>query len=254
MSNKIIPFQFHTHTVRTIYDHGELLFVARDVAAILGYASPSVAVSKHCKGVSKMEIPTNGGVQLMVVIPERDVYRLVMNSKLPEAEKFEEWVVSEVLPSIRKTGSYSVEQKQDIPQLSNPLKDRVDAIQSMGDWIIKTVVGIKPELAVTATLTTITKETGISTDAFRLALPSVDPQSIGKLNATTVGKYFDLNAQSVNKLLESLGFQNKRTNGGWELTEKGLPYGETKPFTKNGHSDYQILWKESIIDELRKAA
>lgn len=66
----------------------------------------SSAVNTHCKGVSKMEVPTNGGIQQMLFISEGDMYRLITNSKLPSAEKFESWVFDEVLPQIRKTGGY----------------------------------------------------------------------------------------------------------------------------------------------------
>lgn len=94
--------------VRTIEEDGKILFCGSDVAKSLGYAIPSKAVNTHCKGVSKMEVPTNGGNQEMLFITEGDLYRLITNSKLPTAEKFESWVFDEVLPSIRKTGQYQV--------------------------------------------------------------------------------------------------------------------------------------------------
>lgn len=89
--------------------------MAKDVAEVLGYVKPRNAIATHCKGALNQGVPTNGGVQDMTIIPERDLYRLVMHSKLPTAEKFEEWVVGEVLPTIRKTGGYSVEQHY-VPQ------------------------------------------------------------------------------------------------------------------------------------------
>ena len=92
--------------VRTIIEGEKMLFCGSDVAKALGYSIPSKAVNTHCKGVSKMEVPTNGGNQLMLFIPESDVYRLITHSKLPAAEKFERWVFDEVLPSIRKHGAY----------------------------------------------------------------------------------------------------------------------------------------------------
>ena len=93
-------------TVRTIEDGDKVLFCGSDVAKALGYAIPSKAVNTHCKGVSKMEAPSQGGMQTMLFIPEGDVYRLIARSKLPEAEKFEKWVFDEVLPTIRKHGMY----------------------------------------------------------------------------------------------------------------------------------------------------
>lgn len=96
--------------LRTIEEGDKIYFVATDAARMLGYAKPSNAVSAHCKGALKRGIPTSGGVQQMNVIPEGDLYRLIVNSELPSAEKFESWVFDEVLPAIRKTGGYHVPQ------------------------------------------------------------------------------------------------------------------------------------------------
>lgn len=94
--------------IRTVTVDGKTMFVANDVAKSLGYVEAAKAVRTHCKGVSELDIPTNGGIQTMKVIPEGDIYRLVVRSHLPSAEKFELWVFDEVLPSIRKTGSYNL--------------------------------------------------------------------------------------------------------------------------------------------------
>jgi anti-repressor protein len=108
-------------SVRVVAIEGEPWFVARDVAATLGYSNTSKAISDHCKGITKRYLPTPGGEQEMTLIPERDVYRLVMRSKLPAAERFEEWVVGEVLPAIRKTGAYSAAPAAPaLPDFSNP--------------------------------------------------------------------------------------------------------------------------------------
>lgn len=92
--------------IRTVEINGKPYFVGTDVAKALGYNNPRDAVSRHCKGVVKHDTPTSSGVQLMSYINEGDLYRLIMKSKLPSAEKFEAWVMDEVLPTIRKTGSY----------------------------------------------------------------------------------------------------------------------------------------------------
>lgn len=92
--------------IRTIEIDGKPYFVGADVAKALGYNNPRDAVSRHCKGVVKRDTPTSSGIQSMSYINEGDLYRLIMKSKLPSAEKFESWVMDEVLPIIRKTGSY----------------------------------------------------------------------------------------------------------------------------------------------------
>ena len=83
---------------RVIEIDGEPWFVARDVAHTLGYRIPKDAISAHCKGAVKRSLLTAGGVQLTYIIPEADLYRLIMRSKLPSAERFEKWVVEVVLP------------------------------------------------------------------------------------------------------------------------------------------------------------
>ncbi|NIJ86962.1 hypothetical protein FHY35_004012 [Xanthomonas arboricola] len=86
---------------------GSPWFVGKDIAEALGYANTADALTKHCKGVAKRyPLPTAGGAQEARVISEPDMYRLVANSRLPEAEKFERWIFENVLPTIRKTGNY----------------------------------------------------------------------------------------------------------------------------------------------------
>ncbi|MEZ0194247.1 Bro-N domain-containing protein [Pseudomonas qingdaonensis] len=100
-------FNFEGFDVRVVLIEGEPWFSARDVAEGLGYSNPQKAVRDHCK--SPRPVGVNDSFTLgpsANIIPERDVYRLVMRSKMPQAERFEEWVVGEVLPSIRKTGGY----------------------------------------------------------------------------------------------------------------------------------------------------
>ena len=92
--------------IRTLEENGAVLFCGKDVAAALGYARPKDAIAAHAKGAVKRSTPTNGGVQELTFIPESDLYRLVFSSKLPTAEKFTDWVTSEVLPTIRRHGAY----------------------------------------------------------------------------------------------------------------------------------------------------
>jgi prophage antirepressor-like protein len=107
MSRELMQvFNFNEAAIRTIEIDGAPWFVAADICTVLGYSNGRDAIAKHCKGVAKRDTPTASGMQSMTIIPERDVYRLVMRSKLPAAEKFEEWVVAEVLPAIRRTGYY----------------------------------------------------------------------------------------------------------------------------------------------------
>lgn len=93
--------------VRAITEDGRTLFCGKDVAMALGYAKPQNAIATHCKGALKRGILTNGGEQEMLFIPEGDIYRLAARSELPGADAFERWIFDEVLPTIRRTGSYA---------------------------------------------------------------------------------------------------------------------------------------------------
>ncbi len=97
--------------VRTVMRDGEVWFIARDVAEALGYANASDAISKHVdredKGIAKCD--TLGGTQELTVLNESGLYSLILSSKLGSAKRFKRWVTSEVLPVIRKTGSYEMD-------------------------------------------------------------------------------------------------------------------------------------------------
>lgn len=109
--NLILSFTYEANAnIRTITtEDGTPLFCGKDVASILGYKDTTNALKLHCKGVVKHHptIDNLGRTQEARFITEGDVYRLIFNSKLPTAEKFEAWVVDEVLPSIRKHGMYA---------------------------------------------------------------------------------------------------------------------------------------------------
>ena len=98
-------------SIRTFEQNGEVLFCGKDIAQALGYRRPADAIAAHCKGVCVLPTPSNGGIQQMKFIPEGDVYRLIVHSKLPSAERFERWVFDEVLPSIRQHGAYLTREK-----------------------------------------------------------------------------------------------------------------------------------------------
>lgn len=108
--------------IRTLIEGDKVLFCASDVAKALGYANAHDAVARHCRASVKRATPISGKIQEINFIPEGDVYRLIVRSKLPSAEKFESWVFDEVLPTIRKTGSYSIERKPDSYMIDDPIQ------------------------------------------------------------------------------------------------------------------------------------
>lgn len=104
-------FSFESHCIRTVADEqGNPLFCASDVCEVLGYANSRDALSKHCKerGVAKRDTPTTSGLQSMTFISEGNLYRLIVKSRKPEAERFESWLMDDVLPALRQQGSYTM--------------------------------------------------------------------------------------------------------------------------------------------------
>lgn len=104
--------------VRTVEKDGNIWFVGKDVAEALGYARTADAVKAHIDADDKgvCVLPTPGGRQETTIINESGLYSLVLSSKLPKAKAFKRWITSEVIPSIRKTGSYNKPSKQPTTQ------------------------------------------------------------------------------------------------------------------------------------------
>ena len=121
---QIFAFE-ETEEIRTLLINDEPYFVANDIAKVLGYKNPSDATNKHCKrSLKRWGSDSLGRRQEFKVIPESDMYRLIIKSNLPDAEKFENWVMEEVLPTIRKHGAYLTDEKAlDITTNPNSLAD-----------------------------------------------------------------------------------------------------------------------------------
>lgn len=161
MSNiNITPFfKKEFGEIRVIEIEGKPHFVGNDIAKALGYARPNEAVSRHAKGTLKQRILTNGGNQELLVIPEGDVYRLIVKSKLPQAEKFESWVFDEVLPTIRKHGMYARDEILDNPDLLIEVATKLKEERYKSQLLEATVKAQMPKVlfadAVTASQTSI---------------------------------------------------------------------------------------------------
>ena len=249
----IIPFKFDDHAVRTVVaDSGEVWFVGKDVAVVLGYADTVNALKQHCRGVVKRHpiVDSLGRQQATRIISEPDLFRLVVNSKLPTAERFERWVFEDVLPSIRKTGGYAM--PNTVAALPAPTQDRVTSILLIGEAVAR-VPGVKPGIAMAAALTCIHENTGLAIETMRHALPACN-EPLAAVNPTKLGEHVGLSAKQVNRRLADLGYQYRNDRDEWELTEVGRTWGEALPFSRNGHSGYQILWKLDVADRLKEVA
>ncbi|WP_417448357.1 Bro-N domain-containing protein [Idiomarina abyssalis] len=109
-NKQLSVFNFDKESVRVVKVDGDPWFVAKDVCTILGYKEPHKAVTRHCKGGMKRPVLTTKGYHDLWTIPEADLFRLAFRSEMEAAEQFVDWVAEEVLPSIRKTGSYQTAQ------------------------------------------------------------------------------------------------------------------------------------------------
>ena len=240
----ITPFKFENHNIRVVTDeHGEPLFVGKDICDALGYADHTNAMKQHCRGVAKRHPISDslGRTQDTRVLTEPDVMRLMVNSTLPAAEAFERLVFEEILPTIRKTGAYIPPQQiARLPQLQ-PVRDLLMIGKAMAR-----VKGVNEALAMACTLDAIERTTGLPSTMLARALPAVAPADTATLNATQVGESVGLSARAANAAIAKIGLQYQDENKNWKLTEAGTAYGEMKPFHKNGHSGYETRWKPSV--------
>lgn len=105
----VIPFQFEKSEIRTLLIDDQPWFCVADICTVLGYVNSRDAISKHCReaGVAKRDIRSGGQMRSAAFINEGNLYRLIIKSRKQEAQRFESWVCDEVLPAIRKHGSYT---------------------------------------------------------------------------------------------------------------------------------------------------
>lgn len=199
--------------VRTLEHEGKALFMGADVAKILGYSNPHDALIRHCKedGVVKHEVIDSVGRQQQAkFINEGNLYRLIVSSKLPAAEKFEKWVYDEVLPAIRKHGAYMT-------------ADTIEKVLSDPDTIIRIATQLKEEQAKRMLLEVKVEEQKpkvIFADAVSASKTSIlvgDMAKLLKQNGVNMG------ASRFFSWLRDNGFLIKRKGTDWNMpTQKSM--------------------------------
>jgi len=237
--------------IRTaVNESGDPLFCLADVAKSLGYSNAPKAVIDHCKGVTVLETPTNGGIQQIKFGKESEVYRLVMRSKLPDAEKFQDWVCEEVLPAIRKTGGYITTTIEDTPEtiLARAILVANDSINRLKNQIE-------------------TKEQQIALQAKELKDQAPKAEyydsvldSEGLIATTLIAKDLGMSATALNKKLFAMNVIYN-CQGTWVVTAKyqNLGYAKSKSFPHHDskgelHTSIHFYWtqkgREFIIRKL----
>ncbi|GEL75688.1 BRO-N domain-containing protein [Myxococcus virescens] len=262
--NQLVAFDFESHHVRIVPDvHGEPWFVAKDVAAALEYRMASDMtrmLADDEKGYANVRTP--GGEQEVSIISEPGLYRATFASrpqsdeKAEKVERFRRWVTHTVLPSIRKTGSYTAPgapSPQPLPAMPPPLQVQVLAHLEVARTLASFVPGLKPELAAACALDAIHQDTGLTMEPHRRGLPSA-AEPPARLNATQLGQKLGLSARKMNLRLAACSLQRRNEREEWELTDAGREYAEAVPFSRNGHSAYQLLWRPEVLGVLEDAA
>ena len=250
MTNQMVTFTYENTTpIRTMVDdQGEPLFCLADVCKVLELNDPSNTTRQLKEEFSTPVLNTgmvtrpDGSSIEATFITEPQLYFVMMRSRSDKAKPFRQWVVNEVLPSIRKTGQYHVEQ----PLISYSLEDKIKSTA-----FILQIVGIKENQLALALDKVVKAETGKS--ALKLTGVQLEaPQQEHLANPTQLGRQVGLSAIKINKILAEAGLQYKNPNDEWTPTKEGLDAGAVLLDVGKAHSDgtpvRQLKWPYSIIE------
>lgn len=191
--------------VRILNEHGKIFFCGKDVAEALHYVDSGKAIRQHCKkdGRAKRPVIDNiGRKQEMTFIDEGNLYRLITHSKLPEAEKFESWVFDKVLPTIRKTGTYTSNSIDDYKARTLAVKEqnaKIRTAQLMYKIADSTDTKYKQVLQA--------RITQLLTGEYLLPLPQVDERT---LSATEIGERLGITAHRVGMIANAHGLKTDK--------------------------------------------
>lgn len=228
MENEIQSFNFDNQKVRTLAINRQPYFVGKDVAEILGYKRTADAIRENVpdkfKGVGVL--PTPGGKQRVTVISEAGLYKLAFKSHAKNAEKFTDWVASEVLPSIRKHGAYMTDEKIE-EVLLNP------------DTIIKLATELKTERERRSIAEQRVNELTPKASYYDLVLSNKSLVTI-----TQIAKDYGMSGQAMNHKLHDLGVIYKQGDT-WLLYSKyqrtGWTHSETIMVTKSDGTQKAVM-------------
>ena len=245
MDSQLQVFDYHGSAVRSVEKDGEIWFVAKDVCDVLGITNARDAISVLDEDERNTVVFSDGnrGNPNMNIINEAGLYALVLRSNKTEAKAFSRWVRHEVLPQIRRTGSYSVKDKQ--PELPSGVLEGARVIFETAG-----ITGNQAALALDRVYRSYTGRSALETGNIILEAPTKHQL----LSPTEIGRQFGLNAKRVNQILAGAGFQHK-INGCWEALGKGHDYAVMLDVGKkhgNGTAVRQLKWDSSILDVFKE--
>lgn len=249
MDNAIQVFeQSGLGSVRVVMQDGEPWFVAKDVCECLELTNTSQTLSyldDDEKGIITNDTP--GGAQEMSIISEPGLYSLILRSRKPEAKAFKRWVTHDILPTIRKTGGYSMAVAK--AEREAPIQGEVEAA-----ILIFKAAGIQGNQLALAADKYYKRRIGVS--ALESAgLELVAPQQKQLLTPTQIGKELGgISGRKVNLMLAGLGLQ-QRVGEAWEPTEEGTARGGVLMDTGKRHGDgtpvRQLKWPSDVVAVLQ---
>ncbi len=191
--------------IRTLEEPNGIYFCGKDVASALGYYNTKDALRRHCRkgGVVKRDLTDNlGRNQQATFIDEGTLYRLIAHSKLPTAEQFESWVFDEVLPSIRKTGGYSIKPVDELRQKNIQIREqnaKIRTAQLLYKIADKTHTDYKKVLHA--------RITHLLTGEYLLPLPEVGERTY---SASDIGEQLGVSANRIGRLANAHGLKTEQ--------------------------------------------
>lgn len=208
MTNMISFDNSNFGAIRSLVDdNGNPWFVGKDVATVLGYSNPRDALAKHVDDDDKNTVAICDGTPgnpNQTIINESGLYSLVLSSKLPSAKEFKRWVTSEVLPTLRKTGSYTIHKEVDKEELAVRAQEARVASANLLKALADNAHGTWRDVL----LAHVTKEL---TGEFLLPLPKSERKSY---SATEVGEILGVSANRVRSIANKLGLKTEEY-GAW---------------------------------------
>lgn len=219
--------------IRTVEIDGKPYFVGKDIANSLGYSNPRDAISRHCKGVVKHDSFKEGG-QNISLIPEGDMYRLITHSKLESAERFESWVFDEVLPTLRKTGSY------EMPKKKPTHKEKLPSVNQM----VKNIKGALNDAGVDSKYIAAEIIRIYSDNGYPVKVPLISEVPV-LWDCTTMAKEFCILSESGRPHDKAVSAIIQKLDISEEETVKA-------PYTRNGHPGVTIQYKDSVFQKVKE--
>jgi prophage antirepressor-like protein len=251
----LIPFQFDGREIRVVTDdNGEPWFNAKEICEILDYGNSSQALSSHVDAddLQKLEvIDSMGRKQMANHVNESGLYALIFGSTKDEAKRFKRWVTHEVLPTIRRTGSYVA------PGAKAP-----SSLESVKEFKalfgVAKLIGLDKNAAAISANQAVTHLTGTNLLSLLGQTHLEQPEQTQYFTPTELGERIKLSGRKVNMLLAEAGFQFKRGDV-WEVMDSGREFAKIYDTGKkhgSGVPIQQVKWSANVLPllEQNKAA